>query len=169
MKHECELVFPSFLQFQDDIKSYIEKRIGDKSLAEDMTNDIAIKLWDTCEKLPEVKNIKAWLFRMTNNMIYDHFRAVTRAKKPLEAGEALQEGDETEIDEIITNCLISLIPEVSTTYQEALILSDVEGYKQKEIAEKLGISYSTVKMRVQRGRKQLKELFRENCKAYALE
>ncbi len=168
MKQECELVFPSFLQFQDDIKRYIEKRLGDKSLAEDMTNDLAIKLWDTCEKLPDVKNTKAWLFRITNNMIYDHYRAISREKTKEQFTDRAtdsEDGNEKEMNEIIENCLVSLIPEVSKTYQEALVLSDVEGVKQKEIAERLGISYSSVKMRVQRGRVQLKELFKENCKA----
>lgn len=166
MKQECELVFPSFLQFQEDIKRYIEMRIGDKSVAEDLTSDLAVKLWDTCEKLPDVKNVKAWLFRIANNMIYDHYRSIAKINEQIGVKEQNNlESEETEMDEIITNCLLSLIPEVSETNQEALILSDVKGYKQKDIAEQLGISYSSVKMRVQRGRQQLKVLFKENCQA----
>jgi RNA polymerase sigma-70 factor (ECF subfamily) len=56
--------------------------------------------------------------------------------------------------------LISTLP---APYRDALVLTEFEGLTQKEMAERLGISLSGAKSRVQRGREQLKRMLLERC------
>jgi RNA polymerase sigma-70 factor (ECF subfamily) len=48
-------------------------------------------------------------------------------------------------------------------YREPLVLSEIEGVKQKDIAKRMGLSYSGLKSRVQRGREMIKDMFIECC------
>lgn len=62
-----------------------------------------------------------------------------------------------------TVCIRSTIKRLPEKYREALELTEFQGLSQKELSEKLGISYSGAKSRVQRGRRKLKQLLEGCC------
>jgi RNA polymerase sigma-70 factor (ECF subfamily) len=64
----------------------------------------------------------------------------------------------------IDNCLMPMIWNLPDTYREAVMLSEIEGQTQKEVAEKIGISVSGAKSRVQRGRGMIKDMLLDCCK-----
>ncbi|WP_162428766.1 RNA polymerase sigma factor SigZ [Pontibacter pudoricolor] len=156
----CSAVAPVFLAYEAQLKGFVQKRILDKDEANDILQHLYLKIYKNCEQLPEVKNIKAWLYQITRNAVYDFFRESSRYQTIAEV-ELEELPDDTRHDvEALVEPLISLLPE---EYAIALRLSELEGVSQKEIAEKLGISYSGAKSRVQRGREKLKALFLECC------
>jgi RNA polymerase sigma-70 factor, ECF subfamily len=158
--NSCSAVAPVFLAYEAQLKGFVQKRILNKSEADDILQQLYLKIYKNCEQLPDVKNIKAWLYQITRNAVYDFFRESSRYESISEV-ELEDLPDDTRHDiEALVAPLISLLPQ---EYAEALRLSELEGISQKEIAERLGISYSGAKSRVQRGREKLKALFLECC------
>ncbi|MEJ8803066.1 RNA polymerase sigma factor SigZ [Pontibacter sp. H249] len=158
----CSAVAPVFLAYEAQLKGFVQKRIIDKDEVNDILQQLYLKVYKNCEQLQEVKNTKAWLYQITRNAVYDFFRENSRrqsiADLELTEGE-LPEDTRYEVEALVEP-LINLLP---PEYAEALRLSELEEVSQKEIAERLGISYSGAKSRVQRGREKLKALFMECC------
>jgi len=78
MKSTCEQVFPVFEEFRDELERYIRRKVGNDTVAEDLTGSLALRLYDQCEKLPEVHNVRAWLYRLAHNAAMDYHREQTR-------------------------------------------------------------------------------------------
>ncbi|MBC5993645.1 RNA polymerase sigma factor SigZ [Pontibacter cellulosilyticus] len=158
----CSAVAPVFLAYEAQLKGFVQKRILDKDEANDILQQLYLKVYKNCEQLQEVKNTKAWLYQITRNAVYDFFRENSRRQSiaDLELAEGELPEDTRHDVEALVEPLINLLP---AEYAEALRLSELEEISQKEIAERLGISYSGAKSRVQRGREKLKALFLECC------
>ncbi|WP_439880249.1 RNA polymerase sigma factor SigZ [Pontibacter sp. MBLB2868] len=158
----CSAVAPVFLAYEAQLKGFVQKRILDKEEANDILQQLYLKVYKNCEQLQEVKNTKAWLYQITRNAVYDFFRENSRRQSisDMELADGELPEDTRHDVEALVEPLIKLLPE---EYAEALRLSELEGVSQKEIAERLNISYSGAKSRVQRGREKLKALFMECC------
>ncbi|MFD3000011.1 RNA polymerase sigma factor SigZ [Pontibacter toksunensis] len=159
----CAAVAPVFLVYEAQLKGFVQKRVLDKDVADDILQQLYLKLYKNCEQLQEVHNLKAWLYQITRNTVYDFFRENSRCQ-PLGietelAVEELPEQARHEVEALVEP-LINLLP---PEYAEPLRLSELEGVSQKEIAQRLGMSYSGAKSRIQRGREKLKALFLECC------
>ncbi|HAA15732.1 MAG TPA: RNA polymerase subunit sigma [Cytophagales bacterium] len=156
MKSTCDQVFPVFEAFRDELERYIRRKVGNDTVAEDLTGSLALRLYDQCEKLPDVHNVRAWLYRLAHNAAMDYHREQARVV------QTHQEWGLEEDDEVLNTsaevCAVRLLEELPETYRVPLKMSDLEGMPQKEIAQQLQLNYSTVKMRVQRGREKLKAL-----------
>jgi len=102
----------------------------------------------------------SWIFQITRNKINDYYR---KKKNELQKEKTnhiepyIVDTEYNEYDEF-NQCVIPMINNLPHKYKEAVMLSEIEGLSQKEMAFKLNISYTGAKSRVQRGRKQLKEL-----------
>ncbi len=158
----CSAVGPVFLAYEARLRGFVEKRVPDKAEADDILQQLYLKVYANCEQLQEVKNIKAWLYQVTRNAVYDFFRESSRRQSigELELPDGELPGSARHEVEALVEPFIKLLP---AEYAEALRLSELEGISQKEIAGRLGISYSGAKSRVQRGRERLKALFMECC------
>ncbi|MCC9136706.1 RNA polymerase sigma factor SigZ [Pontibacter silvestris] len=158
----CTIVAPVFMEYEAQLKAFVLKRVQDKDEANEVLQQLYLKLYKNCEQLQEVHHIKAWLYQITRNAVYDFFREHSRYESIdenyLEKAD-LPEQPRRDLEELVLP-LINLLP---AEYAEPLRLSDLEGVSQKEIAERLGMSYSGAKSRVQRGREKLKQLFMECC------
>lgn len=152
-----------FLAYEAQLRGFVQKQVKDKQEAEDILQQLYLKLYKHCEQLEQVHNLKAWLYQITRNTVYDFFRENSRRiSLDPEADlpeEVLPEQTRQEVEALVEPLINILPPE----YAQALRLSELEEVSQKEIAERLGISYSGAKSRVQRGREKLKALFMECC------
>ena len=159
----CAAVAPVFLQYEAKLRGFVMKRVQDKDEANDILQQLYLKLYKSCEQLQEVRNVSAWLYQITRNAVYDYYREQGRTIPIEDEGsldEQLREEPEQQEMESLVLPLLKLLP---PEYAEPLRLSELEGISQKEIAERLGMSYSGAKSRVQRGREKLKALFIECC------
>lgn len=163
MKEECKAVFPIYLEFKDEIQRHILKKVKSKEVAEDLTSQLALKLYSSCEKLYDVSNLRAWIYRVASNTVMDYFRDEQKKQSQSISDDLLEDEDEDFVNIAVENCVLQLLEQLPDKYKEAVKMSDLEGVNQKEIAEKLNISYSAAKMRVQRGRESLKSKFYECC------
>lgn len=151
--------------FNTQLLSYIKHQVNDENIAEDLLHEVFIKLYKNVDKLEEQSKLKPWLYQITKNTIIDYYRK--RKETPI-AFQNLEK--EFETDDIETNmndetveCLKALIFELPEKYQKSIELYDMKGLKHKDISQKLNISISGSKTRVQRARSKLKEVLCDCC------
>ena len=131
---------------------------GDSQAAEDIVQDVFVKIWETREKLGAVDNLSAYLYQMVRYKCFSHLRAEKVRQRVTKS--FTEEFDETEINEyiknetfrIVMNALEDLPPGSRNVFSRA-----IQGYSAKEIAEELGIAVETVKKQKQLARRLLKE------------
>ncbi|MFA5628531.1 MAG: RNA polymerase sigma factor SigZ [Thiohalomonadaceae bacterium] len=148
-------------EYKSRLRAYVAKRVREPGAVDDILQDIFIKAYENLHSLKARDSLAPWLYRIAANVIADHFRS----QKPwMELPEALA-APEQERDPVaeLATCLQPLIDDLPETYRSALILSEIEGLPQKEVAARLGLSYSGAKSRVQRGRDQLRQRLHECC------
>ncbi|WP_036155170.1 sigma-70 family RNA polymerase sigma factor [Maribacter forsetii] len=135
--------------------NFIKTKIDDEHNAEDILQEVSIKLHGNLNRKTEIKNHKTWLFQVTRNTIADYYR---KNKKHSELSI-----NQSEININSSACVCDLSGFVIQTYlpekySRPLYLSDIDQKPQQEIAELLDLSLTATKSRIQRGRKKLKEL-----------
>lgn len=157
--NSCQLVAPVYTQYAEELKGYLQKKLRDKAISEEVLSDVMLKVYKSCKKIPEVENVRSWLYRITHNALMDYFREQQKAGKEELKEVALDEEENVYHSmEALLPAMIRMLPEEN---REAVQWSDLENVPQKEIAERLGISLSGAKSRIQRGRVKLRELFFE--------
>lgn len=133
--------------------------------AEDLTQEIFLKLFSSLKKYRQEMNFNAWLLTLARNHLIDKYR---RGKKEKSLRQELDEKtvselgvlspenslDQKEIKLIVWNAIDQLSPEVRLS----LILFDLMGKTYEEAAEVLGVPVGTIKSRINRGRLQLARL-----------
>lgn len=140
--------------FQNELKGFVHKRVKDKAITEDILHDVFLKVQAKIGQLQESEKITNWIYQITRNTIIDHFR---KASKTISAHDLDWENDTPNFNACVAGYLNQLLPTLPEMYREALQLTEIEDLSQLELAERLGISYSGAKSRVQRARQMLKE------------
>ena len=141
---------------------------GSYEEAEDLTQDIFLKLYNSLSKYDFEKNFSAWFLTLARNYMIDNYRKTKWEKKTRdEFNEHLLYSDafdspengiiREESKKIIWESLNHLSPEI----RMAIILRDIQGKKYEEIAEIVNLPLGTVKSRVNRGRLQLARILKE--------
>ncbi|MHA4809533.1 RNA polymerase sigma factor [Flavitalea flava] len=139
-----------FYAFKSKLYTYALRLTESKEVAEDIVHDVFFKVWLNKEKLPEIDNINAYLFKATHNLALNGFRR--KAKETLVLAELEKklsiQIDNTdnklvlrEVKEFIHSAMGHLTPQQRQVFK----LSREEGLKQEEIAQQLNISLFTVK------------------------
>lgn len=126
-----------------------------KSNAEDITQEVMIKLWKNLESFKTEEHLKAWLIRVTINTSIDNNRNFQNKKETeLDENENLYIQDENK--EVFSE-LKKLKPES----RNIIYLYYYQGYKTKEIAEMLNLNINTVSTNLARAKQQLKNILEE--------
>jgi len=148
----------------DALYNFIRSNIKDNNLTNDILHDVFLKVHSNIDSLKDEEKIISWIYQITRNTITDYYRRqkIKLQPKYLELINA-EENDTQNVTKEFSQCIISMVNTLPEKYKEALILSEIEGLSQKKLAEKLDISYSGAKSRVQRGREKLKELLLNCC------
>lgn len=150
------------------LKGFLRKRVGDDQAADDLLQDVFLKIHMRLDTLEDPARLQSWVYQIARNAVSDYYRA--RGTLPLEEQDLIG-GEEADAEEQGTNeleeelagsvkAMMDCLPEV---YREALWLDTFEGVGQAEIAARLGISLSGAKSRVQRARAQLRQMLFECC------
>lgn len=118
------------------------------------------------DRIMAASNPNAYVMRLAHNTITDHYRA--RNKVPEQVSDEHiaahpDEKDDRPPYQLADRHLRPMIDELPDIYREALVLAELEGITQQQLAERLGISLPAAKSRVQRGREKLKEKVQQCC------
>lgn len=151
--------------FSNKLKRFIKSKVNNKSDAEDILQEVFLKIHKNINTLDDKNKLPAWIYSITRNSITDFYRKKGGVKK-VPYLDNINYIDESIPDEIrnIKDCLKSFINNLPEKYRSALELSDIQGLRQKEVADLLEISLPGVKSRIQRGRAMIKEHFIDCCK-----
>lgn len=150
-----------WIEFSESLKRFIFSRVKNEEIANDLLQEVFVKIHLKVGTIKKQESMKSWVFTITNNVILDYFKKNTKSSPILSEIPAIV--DENHKEHSAIDCLKPLIENLPSTYSKAMLLSEIEGLKQAEVAKKLNISLSGAKSRIQRGRNLLKQGFIDCC------
>jgi len=149
---------------RDRIRVYFVRRVSSRERAEDLLQETLLRIVKQTKPIGTIGNIEAWAIRIARNVLVDDLRR--RKEVPADVSNVAEiESESSEnLNSEVGQWLIGYLEELPNDLAEAVRLADLEGVSQKEAAEKIGISYSGFKSRVQRGRAMIKDLIQKCCR-----
>ncbi len=148
--------------FAHHLRTYVRRRLPDPVEAEDVLQEIFLKVHTHLPRLRQPDRLLPWLYRVARSTVVDHVRA-RRPSVELDEdlpAEALFEDDP---GAQIARGLTHMVDGLPAIYRDAIQLSEIEGWPQAEVARRLGLSVSGAKSRVQRGRQLLLKMLTDCC------
>lgn len=139
---------------ENDLKGFVYKRVKDKALTEDIVHDVFIKVQDKIQQLRETEKVFGWIYQITRNTIIDHYR---KNAKVINARDIDWESTPPNFNECVSRVIGNLIPTLPDKYRIPLEMTELQNISQREVAEKLNLTYTAAKARVQRARRMLKD------------
>jgi RNA polymerase sigma factor (sigma-70 family) len=145
---------------------YLERRVGDRALAEDILQEAFAKVVAQPEQAPGEEGIVPWFYRTLRNAAVDQFRrrgAADRAHDAFARELATLEVASPEVEREICACVSRLAATLKPEYAEALHAIDVGGTPVKTFAAQKGLTSNNAAVRVFRAREALKKRVTESC------
>jgi len=157
--------------FQPKIMRYMARLVNENE-AEDLTQEVFVKVGQALDNFRGESSLSTWIYRIATNMALDRRRSrsfqwmaqssevevddLQSVEKPLSAEQLL-------VRQEMNACIAGYIRQLPESYQVVLVLSELEGLKNNEIAEILGVTLATVKIRLHRARLNLREKLENRC------
>jgi len=159
------------------ILRYVRSIVGDPSTAEDLTQETFLRAHARWTSLQDESRLLPWLYRIATNVCRDGFRRQKSRHRPgpadvdpydtVETNAAVADVgprlDQALDQEEMSSCVQSYLAEIPDSYRAVILLHDMERMSNPEIAEMLGISLATVKIRVHRAREKLRAALAQAC------
>ena len=145
---------------------YLERRVGNRALAEDILQEAFAKVLARPEQAPADEAVVRWFYRTLRNAAIDQFRRRGTADRAVEAfARELQTrvAPTAEMETEICACVSRLAATLKPEYAEALESIEIGGTPVKMFAEQKGLSASNAAVRVFRAREALKKRVTESC------
>lgn len=153
-----------------DLRAYLSRRISDPAAVEDLLQDVFLRVHARAATLPEDADVPGWVFTIARHAAIDHLRK-KRVGDELDVETTAGNDLTLEVSEslerrarlVLGHWLAASIEQLDEPYRSALTRVELEGMSQRDAAAELGISYSAVKSRVQRGRAKLRQALLRCC------
>jgi RNA polymerase sigma-70 factor, ECF subfamily len=140
------------------------KFTGKHDEAEDLTQDVFLKIFKSLDTFDRRANFQTWLVSVSRNLCIDHYRSVRKERETIDrdvdAGDltpaaptispfaALEQRDRVDL-------LKKAMDQLPPTLRSAVLLRDIQELSYQEIADRLRLPEGTVKSRINRGRTEL--------------
>jgi RNA polymerase sigma-70 factor, ECF subfamily len=149
----------------DELRAFLRPRVPCESDADDVLQDVFVRIVEKIGSLREAGRVESWVYQIARNAIADFYRR--RTPQPADPVEVavdpnVEEGNGN-LNRSVAAWLSLMIGALPETLRDAVRMYELEGLSQSEIANRLNISLSGAKSRVQRGRRQLEQLLRGSC------
>src|SRR4051794_1526450 len=144
--------------YETPVYNYVLRLVGDRSLAEDLTQEVFLRVFQGLPRFSHRSKFTTWLFQVTKNRVLDELRAVERRPRlsvalddvpPLEVIDQPVERLET------IDAVWRAVNQLNVDLKMALLLRDVVGLSYNEIADSLEITLATVKWRIFKAREEV--------------
>lgn len=150
-----------YARYEKRIYAYCIVIVGDRDRANDVFQEVFIKVYKALHTIKDREKIVNWIFRIARNECLNMVKTVQRsAKRHVDLDDPLYLNVGTEgssySDEI--DHLFACINRLNPDYREVLVLAEFEGMTMKEISELTGLTMSNVKVRIHRAKRKLHTL-----------
>lgn len=149
-------------ELSSDLFRFIRPRVRDDELAADLVQEVFVRIHQGLGDLTDEEKLFAWVYRIARNTISDHYRKRPGPETLAHEPEVGSEVDD-DLNSEVGTCLRSMLKTLPESYREAVELSEVGGLTQKAVGERLGLSLSGAKSRIQRGRDLLRQYLLACC------
>ena len=177
-----------FEDFQPKIYRYLTRIVGEDE-ADDLTQEVFVRVSKALMDFRGEAKLSTWIYRIATNVAIDRLRSpsyrlnvrqgdleltVDRelegvVERDVWTGERVPTVEQALVRKQMNECIRSFIEGLPEHYRLVLVLADLEGLRNKEIAEILDISLNTVKIRLHRARQKLRAELTTRCDSYWLE
>ncbi len=151
---------------QHEVYTLAVRLVHDRDLASDVTQDAFVRAWRAMPKFRGDSKFSTWLHRITVNTAWTHRSRRNRVRlDPLESLPADPEAGSLPPERageavMVAPSIEDALGELSTSVRAVVVLKDIYDWTHAEIAEHLDISVTAAKVRLHRGRKELRHRLR---------
>lgn len=184
--NDYELEFQNIFEtFQPKVTRYLGGLVGEYE-AEDLTQEVFVKINQSLKRFRGESRLSTWIYRIATNAALDRLRSPTfrrTRKRSLSEGSIAKDKTEIEDKDVwrdettplvdqqlirkeMNECIREFVERLPENYKTVLVLSELEDLKNREIANILGITIDTVKIRLHRARTKLKKELENHCSFY---
>lgn len=173
------------MQYAPQLFATALRMTRNRSDAEDLVQETFLKGWRAFDSYQQGTNLRAWLFRIMTNTFINKYNSQQRRPQETELDEVeelflfrrmgafdqskMSHSAEDQMLELFTDDEVkNAIESLPETFRIPVLLSDVEGFSYKEIAEMLEVPIGTVMSRLHRGRKAMQKMLYEYAKERGL-
>jgi RNA polymerase sigma-70 factor (ECF subfamily) len=167
-------------EHRERILNYLRRMTRDFPLAEELTQETFLRASRALSSFRGEGKVTTWLYRIATNLYLDHRRkepeGVRFSELPPDAEDSADTADPDRSgpklpdqlfeDSEMGQCVRGFIDQLPSDYRAVIVLHDLEGLKNQEIAQIVECSLDTVKIRVHRARRVLREVLSEGCDFY---
>ena len=173
------------MQYAPQLFATALRMTRNKADAEDLVQETFLKGWRAFDSYQQGTNLRAWLFRIMTNTFINKYNSQQRRPQETELDEVeelflfrrmgafdqskMNQSAEDQMLELFTDEEVkNAIESLPETFRIPVLLSDVEGFSYKEIAEMIEVPIGTVMSRLHRGRKAMQKMLYEYAKERGL-
>lgn len=144
--------------YQKPVFNYVLRMVGDRSLAEDLTQEVFLRVYQGLPRFSSRSKFTTWLFQVTKNRVFDEFRATERRPR------VVVDVDDMATLEVVDapferleaiDAVWRAVAHLSLDLKMALLLRDIVGLSYGEIADSLEVTLATVKWRIWKAREEV--------------
>ncbi len=156
----------SFIHFYDTFKLPIYRKllkmVRIPSIAEELTQDVFVKIWDKRALIDPEQSFRSYLYRIAQHILYDFYRKIARDERLQEEIRLLVLNEHNPTDDWLflketQNILDRAISSLPEQQRQIYTLCKIEGKSYKEVALELGISVHTISTHMTRASKKIQE------------
>lgn len=171
--------------FRSKILWYLTRLVGPDE-AEDVAQEVFVRVGRALENFRGESQVSTWIYRIATNAALDRLRspsfqatgqhrgstvvigvgAIGTEDKDVWTGEKTPSAEASLVRKEMNECIRSFIENLPADYRTVLVLSELEGMTDHEIAEIIGASLNTVKIRLHRARAKLRKELETHCSFY---
>jgi len=169
-------------EYQGKIFRYLTRMVGEDE-AEDLTQDVFVKIGQALETFRGESSLSTWIYRIATNAALDKLRrplnclqgdkllpveSITEIKEDenIWTGELADSTEQRVIRQEMNGCIREIISTLPEAYRAVIVLSELEGQSNHEIADILGLTLHAAKIRLHRARARLKKELAASCIFY---
>ncbi len=168
-------------EYRPKILRYMARYVGAEE-AEELTQEVFLKISGGLKQFRGEGGLSTWIYRIATNTAVDRLRSAAHRIDRSAVAEIHADGleetapgripgapdrpDHELVREEMTECIRDVMDELPEEYGPVLALRELEGFTNREIAQRLQITLANVKIRLHRGRLKLKEALQARCVLY---
>lgn len=158
-----------WFDLNDRLRGFFRQRVPSDDVAEDLLQEAFVRIHKSLTSLDDVERLTSWVFQIARNLVVDYYRSNQTPASAVDVEDLLDASSDPTVDDddnlngLVSGWLPATIADLPDPYREAVELYELKRLPQQEIAERLGISLSGAKSRIQRGRALLKDTLSKCC------